>query len=64
VDAYLLDWDGPMCRAEGVVTAVVLRGDDVEDKLVVVHSGAPWADAGIMKALWFQEQYFLSRLVR
>lgn len=64
VDAYLLGWDSPMREAEGVVTAVILRADDVEDKLVVVLPGARWTDAGIMKAVSFQEQYFRSRLVR
>lgn len=64
VDAYLLGWEGPVREAEGVVTAVILRGDDVEDKLVVVRPDTIWSDAEIMKAIWFQEQYFRSRLVR
>lgn len=64
VDAYLLGWDRPVREAQGVVTAVVLRADDWEDKLVVVPPGAFWADAEIMKVISFQERYFLSRLVR
>lgn len=64
VDAYLLGWDGPVREVEGVVTAVILRADDEEDKLVVVPTGACPTDAGIMKAVWFQEKYFDVRLVR
>ncbi|WP_019586833.1 hypothetical protein [Deinococcus apachensis] len=63
-DAYLLGWDMAVREAEGVVTAVLLRADDVEDKLTVVRPGTHWSDAEIMKAIWFQEQYFRSHLVR
>ncbi|GMA16381.1 inorganic pyrophosphatase [Deinococcus metallilatus] len=64
IDAYLLGWDEPVREASGVVTAVILRADDVEDKLVVAPPGARWSDAEIMKAVWFQEQYFETRLMR
>lgn len=64
IDAYLLGWEVPVREAEGVVTAVLLREDDVEDKLIVVRPGTRPSDAEIMKAIWFQEQHFRSRLVR
>lgn len=64
IDAYLLGWDVPMQEAKGVVAAVIVREDDAEDKLVVVPPGSRWADADIMKAVWFQERYFRVRLVR
>ncbi|MBB5233313.1 inorganic pyrophosphatase [Deinococcus budaensis] len=64
IDAYLLGWDVPVGEARGVVAAVIVREDDVEDKLVVVRPGTTWADADIMKAVWFQERYFRVRLVR
>jgi len=64
IDAYLLGWDAPVTEAEGAVVAVIVREDDAEDKLVVVRPGTRWADADIMKAVWFQERYFRVRLVR
>lgn len=47
-----------------VVAAVMVRADDLEDKLVVTCPGSVWTDAQIMKAVWFQERYFGVRLVR
>ncbi|EYB66733.1 inorganic pyrophosphatase-like protein [Deinococcus phoenicis] len=64
IDAYLLGWDRPVREARGVVTAVIVREDDAEDKLVVGRPGAHWTDAEIMKAVSFQEQYFQARAVR
>ena len=64
IDAYLLGWDVPLSEAEGTVTAVIVREDDAEDKLVVVSHANGWTDEKIMKAVWFQEQYFRVRLVR
>ncbi|WP_034383573.1 inorganic diphosphatase [Deinococcus sp. YIM 77859] len=64
LDAYLLGWDVPVREAEGVVTAVLVRQDDVEDKLVVVRPGWVWRDEEILKAVSFQEQYFDVRLLR
>lgn len=64
IDAYLLGWEEPLAGAEGTVTAVIVREDDAEDKLVVVRDGTAWTDAEIMKTVWFQEQYFRVRLVR
>src|SRR5256885_15333734 len=39
VDAYLLGVKEPVEQAEGVVIALVIRADDVEDKLVVAPEG-------------------------
>ncbi|WP_104990743.1 inorganic diphosphatase [Deinococcus sp. NW-56] len=64
IDAYLLGWDVPVQGAGGVVTAVIVREDDREDKLVVVPHGTRWPDEEIMKATWFQERYFRVRLLR
>ncbi|GAA5511970.1 hypothetical protein Dcar01_00684 [Deinococcus carri] len=64
IDAYLLGWDRPVREAQGVVTALIVREDDAEDKLVVVPAGTGWSGGEIMKAVWFQEQYFRVRLVR
>ena len=64
IDAYLLGWNVPLMKAKGTVTAVIVREDDAEDKLVVTSHGNVWTDEEIMKAVWFQEQYFRVRLVR
>jgi inorganic pyrophosphatase len=62
LDAYVLGVAEPLARFTGVVIGVVLRADDVEDKLVVAPPGTP-ADAGAIAAvLAFQEQYFASRV--
>lgn len=63
-DAYLLGWDMPVREVRGMVTAVIVREDDREDKLVVVLHGTRPTDEEIMKAVWFQERYFRVRLVR
>jgi len=66
VDAYLVGIDTPVQQADGVVIALVVRNDDVEDKLVVA-TGERAPDAydrqEIMRAVDFQEQYFQSRIV-
>ncbi|BDP41829.1 inorganic pyrophosphatase [Deinococcus aetherius] len=64
IDAYLLGWPGPVREVEGVVAALIVRADDLEDKLVVVREGASPTDGEIMKAVWFQERYFDSRVMR
>ena len=53
----------PIPEAEGVVAALVLRGDDSEDKLIVVRPGTVWTGAQLWSAVEFQERFFASRLV-
>jgi len=63
IDAYLLGWTVPLTEAEGVVVAVVLRGDDTEDKLIVARPGTAWTEVQLWSAVEFQERFFASRLV-
>jgi hypothetical protein len=42
---------------------VVLRDDDVEDKLVVAPASSRLSAAEIERILHFQEQFFASRIV-
>ncbi|WP_246580369.1 hypothetical protein [Deinococcus aestuarii] len=63
IDAYLLGWAEPVPEAEGLVAALIVRADAVEDKLVV-RDGVTLTDGEIMKAVSFQERYFNSRVVR
>lgn len=64
IDASLLGWDIPVTEAEGVVVALVLRGNDSEDKLIVVRPGTVWTGAELWSAVQFQERFFASRLAR
>src|SRR5579875_950888 len=63
IDVYLLGVDAPVERASGVVVAVVLRADDVEDKLVVTPDGHIYEPSEIAEQVRFQEQYFDSRVL-
>ena len=64
LDAYVLGPTTAVAEHTGPVLAVVLRRDDVEDKLVV---GVPGAEApsaaAIADAIRFQERFFDSRVV-
>ncbi|MGA7732825.1 MAG: inorganic pyrophosphatase [Chloroflexia bacterium] len=63
IDAYVLGLDVAVERAEGVVIAVVVRGDDVEDKLVVAVEGWVVTAEEVWARVEFQERYFDSEVV-
>ena len=63
LDAYVLGPVGPVVEYDGVVIAVVLRRDDVEDKLVVAEGPSGWTATTIGRAVAFQEQFFDSQIV-
>ena len=63
VDAYVLGVELPVAAFEGEVIALVVRADDVEDKLVVALSGTAFSREEITDAVAFQEQFFISRIV-
>lgn len=62
LDAYVIGVQEPVDDFHGVVIGVVLRRDDIEDKLVV-SKGETWSIAGIQAAIAFQERFFSSRIV-
>ena len=62
LDAYVVGVDAPLEQCEGEVIAVVVRRDDVEDKLVV-SLGGTWTLERIGEAVQFQEQFFDSVIV-
>lgn len=64
IDAYLLGWTEAVAAAEGVVTAVLERENDAEDKLVVARDATDWADDEILRRVAFQERFFRVRLRR
>jgi inorganic pyrophosphatase len=66
IDAYLVGVETPLHQANGIVIALVVRDDDIEDKLVVATGErAPntYDPEEIRRAVEFQEQYFRSRVV-
>ena len=62
IDAYVRGVDAPVATFEGVVIALVVRADDVEDKLVVGPPGTRFSQTEIADAVAFQEQYFASSI--
>ncbi|MGE0794256.1 MAG: GrpB family protein [Microbacteriaceae bacterium] len=62
LDAYVLGPTSPLRAFRGEVIAVVLRRDDVEDKLVVGVAGT-WDAESVTQAIAFQEQFFDSSVV-
>jgi inorganic pyrophosphatase len=61
LDAYLLLVNEPVQEYEGVVTAVVHRLNDNDDKLVVIPKGKSISDEEIEKAIEFQEKWSRSK---
>ncbi|MBA3533660.1 MAG: inorganic diphosphatase [Ardenticatenales bacterium] len=62
IDVYILGVEQAVEQFSGVIIAVVLREDDVEDKLVAAPAGRCYTAAEIVSALSFQEQFFSSRV--
>lgn len=63
IDVYLLGVEEPMAEATAVVIAVVLRADDVEDKLVAAPAGRHFTVKEIEALVAVLEQYFESSIV-
>lgn len=57
-DAYILGADAPLKEFSGQVIAIIHRLNDVEDKWIVVPEGYTVTKEEIIKATFFQEQYF------
>lgn len=64
LDAFFLGPKEPLDKATGVCIAIAHRKDDDDDKLIVVAEGVAMTDKEIMDAIWFQEQYFDTEIVR
>ena len=62
IDAYVLGIAEPVREAVGIVVGVVLRADDVEDKLVVAADGRRYSADEIAALVAFQERYFDSHV--
>ncbi len=64
LDAYVLGVDEPRENFTGRCIAVIHRTNDDDDKLVVVPDGVTLSDDEIRAATHFQEQYFVSDIIR
>ena len=64
VDAYVLGIDRPLTRFEGRCIAILRRGTDVEDKLVVAPDGFGPDDDAILAAVDFVERFFGPAVIR
>jgi inorganic pyrophosphatase len=64
IDVYYLGTDEPFTFDEGTCIAIIHRRDDDDDKLVVVPAGIEMSDREIQNAVYFQEQWFDSEIVK
>ena len=62
-DAYILGVDVPVSEFLGEVIAIIHRTNDCEDKLVVVPEGVTFTADEIIRATYFQEQFFKSEII-
>lgn len=63
VDAYVLGINEPIKEFEGIVYAIVIREDDIEDKLIVTSKNAKYNKEEIEKQISFQEKYFKHKII-
>lgn len=64
LDAYVLWCDTPLESFEGICIAIIHRTDDDDDKLIIVPEGISFTDEEIRDFVHFQEQYFISKILR
>ncbi len=62
-DAYILGVDKAVDESVGKIIAVVHRIDDVEEKWVVAPENMTFTKEEINRKIYFQEQYFNTRLI-
>ena len=58
IDAYIIGVDQPVETFTGIVKALIIRKDDVENKLVVCPPEYPVSEEEIRQKTHFQEKYF------
>ena len=63
-DAYLLGVDTKVKQYRGIVYAIVERGNDNEDKLIVIANDKEYTLEEINKFINFQEKYFIYKIIR
>lgn len=65
IDAYVLGIDEPIEDFTGKCIAIIHRFNDDDDKLIIIPENIDnISDEEIIKATYFQEQFFKSEIVR
>jgi inorganic pyrophosphatase len=64
LDAYVLGVDKPLETFTGVCLAIIHRLNDDDDKLVITPDKTNLSTEEILEAVYFQEQFFKSIIVR
>ena len=64
LDVYVLGVFEPLQQFKGKCIAVIRRSNDNDDKLVIVPAGKHYSDEQIQALTEFQEQFFVSIIVR
>ena len=64
LDAYVLGVHKPLDTFFGRVVAIIHRTNDNDDKLVVMEDGRNYTDDQIRALTEFQEQWFVSEIIR
>lgn len=62
-DVYILGVDVPLKIFTGRIIAVIRRSDDIEEKWVAAPEGMTFTAEEIKEKVYFQEQYFESRVI-
>jgi len=62
LDVYVLGVSEPVDEFTGVIIGIIHRENDVEDKLVAAPVGLKYNQAQIAEAVYFQEQYYRTRI--
>ncbi len=64
LDAYYLGVSEPLTKEKGICIAIAHRKNDDDDKLIVAPQGVSMSDEEIVKAIYFQEQWFDTEIIR
>jgi len=64
LDAYYLGVNEPLKKVKGYCIAIIHRLNDDDDKLVVVPNKMNFSDKEISEAVYFQEKWFKSEIIR
>lgn len=63
-DVYIIGNDEPLKICIGKVYAIVIRENDIEDKLIVVTNDKEYKIDEIEKYINFQEKYFKHKIIK
>ncbi len=63
LDVFLLGVREPVKTFRGRIIGIVLREDDVEDKLIMAPDGVSFTPEEMTAAVYFQEKYYDSHVI-